>query len=117
MPFRDSFFHCYCGAELAVRKARAYRVRQCGQCGGAWIALGDLQTMLQMMAPPHLPTPDVNELLFDSGPSARSCIECGEPMRRSFLEGEELDACAKHGVWFDHPELSAVLHKFGDRED
>jgi Zn-finger nucleic acid-binding protein len=140
--FAGSRFCAHCGAE-AVREEVEERaplrcprckeeemrslllgktkVRECGACGGLWMAPADLQALadtkelhsgivavLAAHAPSAPALPDVIRYL--------PCPECGKLMNRSNFaksSGVVLDVCKTHGVWLDRGELPALLAFIG----
>ncbi len=113
-----------CGPErrLTSRPLEGQRVAalECPRCAGLWLGT-DLFRVLEEQAQRRgtsigpLPgrtgatpaaTPVAKEPLY------RPCILCGKLMhRRNYgrKSGVILDACAAHGLWFDHGELEQVL--------
>ncbi len=103
MIYRDELEQCpRCGTELIDARA----ARGCATCGGLWIGVGDVQEMVQQMQLP----PEPMTLPFEDDPRPPlSCPSCKEAMRTLNLYAVPIDACQKHGIWFDAKELALVL--------
>ncbi len=97
-----------CSAEMETRHAGALSVETCGKCGGVWMKASDFNRV-------RVETGDLSAMarMVPGGPSPaearyRRCPVCDRPMvRQNFkrTSGVLLDACRKHGVWFDRGEL------------
>jgi Zn-finger nucleic acid-binding protein len=101
--YRDSRDQCpRCGEQLIDARA----ARACSACFGMWLGVGDVQEMAQQMQVPVRPV----QLPFTEDPRQPiPCPECTQPMRTLALYDVSVDACNKHGVWFDAHELAKVL--------
>jgi len=80
----------------------------CDGCHGLFVENAALVAMVEDMttATWELPPPT-------GAPGARSCPICAQPLADERLEGEPIDRCPAHGVWFDPNELGGVLHHAG----
>ena len=103
MIYRDSTEQCpRCGTDLIDARA----ARGCESSGGLWIGAGDVQEMVQQMQNPPVPL----QLPFQlDSRQPLPCPTCTELMRTMLLYDVPIDACTKHGVWFDAQELAKVL--------
>jgi len=101
--YRDSRDQCpRCGEALIDARA----ARACSMCAGMWLGIGDVQEMVQEMKVPVRPV----QLPFAADTrQSIPCPDCTEPMRTLLLYDVPVDACNKHGVWFDAHELAKVL--------
>ena len=85
----------------------------CARCGGTWA---------DTVASQQLATSDVPELevvdeviiasVGEAPPSRaapRACPVCGDALERVVVAQTELDACARHGTFFDRAELGRVI--------
>jgi Zn-finger nucleic acid-binding protein len=114
-----------CGDELlpigpadqrgGYRSTLRWHVIGCPGCGGVWTDNEASQRVVSAIDPDIIaaaaeaedqaakvgaPLPD------ESKP--RVCPECGAALERARAAGTNLDACAKHGTWFDRGELRKV---------
>lgn len=123
MPYRDEGFACPACSEPMAAAGGALppgaSVNVCRACGGTWADAAASQTI----ATTHAPTLEavdesanvnVNASASASGAGAsraavRACPVCGDPLERVVVAQTELDACARHGTFFDRAELGRVL--------
>lgn len=72
-----------------------------------------LTEMVLKMLPPQPHSRLVLAVLQRAG-ERLPCPTCGDPMHATEIHGVELDRCAKHGIWFDKPELEVALQRVAD---
>ncbi|MCH9687023.1 MAG: zf-TFIIB domain-containing protein [Deltaproteobacteria bacterium] len=75
----------------------------CRRCGGGFVSAGVGLRLLAVLQPEVPPTRD------DLPPTG--CPVCRGPMRQVFAATARVgvDACSKHGVWFDAGDLAPVV--------
>lgn len=114
-----------CGEELqavgpaeeraAYRSMPRGRVMGCPVCGGVWADTAASQRVAAAIDPEIIAAAAEAEdhaamlgasLPDDSRP--RACPECGGALGRVRSAGTTVDACARHGTWFDRGELGKV---------
>jgi Zn-finger nucleic acid-binding protein len=109
-----------CGAEehLTLTYVEHVAVARCARCRGIWV---DRSTLEEILADLGLQF-GVRQTLEERGrpdnalppgaPMYVSCPRCEALMiRRRFAQKAPIviDFCRKHGVWFDHKELTAAI--------
>lgn len=110
MTYRDSFEQCpRCHVTLVDARA----ARACEQCGGLWVEEPVLSEMVLTMLPPQ-PHGRLLLAVMQRAGEKLPCPTCGEAMHPTEIHGVELDRCAKHGIWFDKPELELALRRVAD---
>jgi Transcription factor zinc-finger len=76
----------------------------CIECKGLFVENAALEALaLEMKSEPWQLPP------LEGAPGTRLCPACAQPLTVTELEGETVDRCAVHGVWFDPTELEAAL--------
>ncbi len=112
MVYRDTSWLCpRDGAGLESVRVGTHSFMRCPACRGAFLEAHVLDAMFNAMGgePPE-PRP------LQAQPPLR-CPSCSEPLARAALPSApgtvEVDACARHGVWFDRGELESVLERAG----
>ena len=112
MVYRDTRWLCpRDGAGLTTERVGVHAFMRCPTCRGAFLEAAVLTAMASAMGgEPPRPTPV-------SAERPLACPTCGEALARVQVAGEpgqvEIDACARHGVWFDRGELEKVLDRVG----
>jgi len=91
----------------------ARAARGCEQCQGLWLEEPMLTEMVLKMLPPQPHSRLLLAVLQRAG-ERLPCPTCGDPMHATEIHGVELDRCAKHGIWFDKPELEVALQRVAD---
>jgi hypothetical protein len=76
----------------------------CDQCDGLFVENAALEALAGEMVGQPWQLPPVT-----GGPGGRHCPACASALAVELLEGETVDRCAEHGVWFDPAELEAAL--------
>ncbi len=93
---------------LHTGETDAIIVHACGRCGGVWLGEVDADKLLSWV-----------QLQPWREPVHVDCAICRQPMHGRYVPEANVvvDACASHGVWFDHRELehlaAVVAHKRG----
>jgi hypothetical protein len=76
----------------------------CIDCKGLFVENAALEALaFEMRGEPWELPPVMGE------PGSRPCPACAQPLTVTELEGETVDRCVDHGVWFDPAELEATL--------
>lgn len=75
----------------------------CASCHGAWLPLAAAQRLIEGPFGALAGLPRVS-----AGNAALRCPVCRTALERRRVAGVEIDACAEHGVWFDHKEVEHV---------
>jgi Zn-finger nucleic acid-binding protein len=76
----------------------------CDGCRGLFVERAALEALVADMTDQPWSLPAAT-----GAPGARPCPVCRELMTAEILDGESVDRCAPHGIWFDRPELEKVL--------
>ncbi|NLF09757.1 MAG: hypothetical protein GX594_17520 [Pirellulaceae bacterium] len=113
-----------CGkmSRLGSRRIGDVSIKECDRCAGMWIDAGVLEQLVRKATTDltiedfHVSAsarPEISAYTTKQrGPMYRCCPVCGKMMnRRNFARrsGVIIDACNKHGVWFDFDELPRIL--------
>ena len=81
----------------------------CDECEGLFVESAALEVLAGEMIGQPWQLPPLSGV-----PGERRCPACAESLVVCELEGETVDRCAEHGVWFDPAELeSALQHAAG----
>jgi len=106
-----------CDTELEKKAYRGMEVDHCGNCGGMWLDLQELDQLEDLAF-------DEDELkgtaMVSSTPTDRRCPHCGSQLQRFKyrFHSLELEFCEnKHGYWLDDDEEKRVLELMEERED
>jgi Zn-finger nucleic acid-binding protein len=116
-----------CGEELlpigpvddgaGYRENLRWHVIGCQGCGGVWTDNTASQRVVSSIDPDIIAAAAEAEGLaakhgapLPDDTKARVCPECGGALARVRTVGTTLDACSKHGTWFDRGELRKVAH-------
>lgn len=104
---------------LRSRKlAKGLSMMECGRCAGIWLSHRVFDTLKQTAEKGTHPErigrskAPGEKSGRQSGPYYRKCPRCRELMHRENFAGISsviIDACSKHGLWFDDEELSSIL--------
>lgn len=106
-----------CGMGLVGGRALSCTIYGCGNCGGVWL---DGAASAEFAKDPH---PTLVEMAKRAAANAarpggdvqerRPCPVCAQLMKRTQYADNHftLDACARHGTWFDPGELPKVATK------
>ncbi len=105
--------------EVVTRGGLGIEIDICGDCGGIWLDVGELDTLLAEVAVAPEPADrqtlrrEVHVHTIDSqlGVEYRKCPRCATVMmRRNFggISGVIIDECSVHGVFLDAGELEAL---------
>ena len=103
-----------CRTPLFPARAGDVVLHGCGSCGGIWLDNEGSRAVLARPDPRVLEMVSRASTNASTAPDKRAtdlpCAECGHGMQRvRARQGQvELDACARHGTWFDKDELSVV---------
>lgn len=84
----------------------AGQTHKCEACEGAWIAEDALVAVLEQRASTLVKLPWAPRV-----GNPRPCAVCQDAMQTVDLGSVQLDRCAKHGVWLDANELTALLRQ------
>lgn len=76
----------------------------CDDCDGLFVENGALEALVTEMSGQPWQLPPVS-----GAPGGRRCPACASALAVEPLEGETVDRCAEHGVWFDRAELEGAL--------
>jgi len=76
----------------------------CDRCDGVFVENAALEALAGEMTSQPWQLPPIS-----GGPGERRCPACASPLVVEPLEGETVDRCAEHGVWFDPAELEGAL--------
>lgn len=107
-----------CRGTLRVRELAQSSAIECASCAGLWITPEVFEALCERAEKEDLAACALSGTVGAQpvGAARREgyipCVTCGEPMlRKNFgsSSGVLIDACKKHGVWFDHRELERVL--------
>lgn len=90
---------------------------ECARCGGLWLDRGVFRALVERARQGRSGLPPERAAATAAPPAEgewgyRPCPVCAELMhRRNYgrRSGVILDLCGRHGVWFDHEELTRVL--------
>ena len=103
-----------CGGALQRQEQRGRLLHECRRCGGQFVEYGVLAEILEPRTPSYdisrKPRPSSNPL--EHSVRYRPCPACRQMMNRKNFGGRSgviVDACGRHGLWFDRGELEAVL--------
>jgi Zn-finger nucleic acid-binding protein len=104
---------------LTPRDERGVLFQACIECGGVWLDLASLRNLLVAPAPEIVAlarTVDDNARSTWDVTPALSCPVCGAPLlrRHQASAGIRLDACDRHGTWFDRTELARFTNVIAD---
>ena len=81
----------------------------CRACGGLWVDLLASQELARTGAPELEAVDDASTVGAIVGSAPRACPVCGDALGRVVFAQTELDACTRHGTFFDHAELGRVV--------
>lgn len=76
----------------------------CIDCKGLFVENAALEALALGMRGEPWQLPQIT-----GAPGPRPCPACAQPLTVTELEGELVDRCIDHGVWFDAAELEAAL--------
>ncbi len=92
------------GSILATNDVGTTRHYSCESCGGHWIPLKVLRSVLEADEMATL-----QSLAASALPTELKCVSCKVPLAGITLSGVEIDRCPTcHGVWFDGGELKKL---------
>jgi Zn-finger nucleic acid-binding protein len=103
-----------CRSPLFPARAGDVVLHGCGSCGGIWLDNDGSRAVLARADPHVLDMVTRASTNASAAPDRRPmdlpCAQCGDGMQRVRApRGQvELDACARHGTWFDKDELAIV---------
>jgi len=116
-----------CQGGLLLAEGRGDPFHQCGECGGIWLGRKEFQRFVDRAAgqavPPELQRSTSRLVRTRTGPGRRRsrvrrrarkailCPTCGGLMlvtHYADYSGIEVDACVRHGWWFDGDELARI---------
>jgi len=106
-----------CRIPLTSSTVGPLQMEQCHRCGGVWLSL-DLFEQLAAGREARgevlgaLPGAAAKVEVCEKVVRYRPCPQCGNLMNRTNygrISGVILDACKRHGLWFDSDELRRVL--------
>ena len=104
-----------CGAPMIVVEYQGVELDWCPACGGVWFDDEELEILMQGAGLDadalHVRAAD-RAVVQGANERARRCPRCRRRMRKQCVDAHPpviLDACARHGLWFDAGELDAVL--------
>ena len=106
-----------CGSALLTLEYNQIEIDYCDDCKGIWLDYGELALLVSnsdSMNNFHL---QITEL-HNSDEAIRNCPICYAPMKKVKYKSILLDKCPnKHGIWFDHKELSDLLAIIDDSSE
>ncbi len=107
-----------CDGDLCVHLGREAAVIECTGCGGIWAQRDALDHLIGGASAPSDQSPSratigahAEEPEDSPSEDRLPCLTCGVEMKRFYFRHAGLtsnivlDACRRHGVWFDHDEL------------
>lgn len=111
--------HCATDMVVVRRGGMGIEIDQCEACGGVWLDVGELDTLLAEVPIQDQPADrktlrkEVHVHTSESklGVEYRKCPRCDDVMmRRNFggISGVIIDECSIHGVYLDAGELEAL---------
>lgn len=108
-----------CDVQMFAGEKDEIRVEACGRCGGIWFADEHAKRALALGS--HAAEELARRVEAVTRPRPRNdaeflpCPECHESMKRMTVGGVDhqlgptVDACARHGTWFDRAELRPAM--------
>jgi len=113
-----------CDNEMFVVEFEMVEIDYCPACRGVWLDSGELGLIGEKAGAVRGELLAALEKAGGKSPTPverRSCPVCRKTMQHTSTGGVKpivLDVCPRrHGVWFDHGELSAVVAAAGAAED